>query len=1429
MGIEDFSGSAATSGSRSRSRSGRTSGGGSADLTSEELLLLAQARGGKVGQIANELGGGKRTILSTIGNAIKTTFNDFVDVISAPGQIVAGMISKDFTIAEAVKENLRVSDVIFGDTNIFNKDGDPTTMQKIGDFIVRLPADILTDPLTYLTFGSHRAVGVLGKMGFGANSKVSLYKQAAAGLGKNIDDGEVISRALSDFGQDVMGFTKKYEDALIQKSKTTGLVAKEAKDALMERGLNKEVLDQIENNVKGAMKATIDSPFNPDIAKKTLSNILESNPALTKTFIDKGGIKFFGKTLLEGQRINNVMAAIPGMKWVDNVTLPYRNSALALFDRGLVKTGDNFTRIPEEFIQSRAKLQSLVESKNIDFVRNLADVQKSYNLNKNELDILTDSLNTSVIPADAKLQGAYYQMNGIREDMVGMLRDAGIPVSKMDNWVGLITVPNDTKFLKGNSMLSKEVGATKQAQNIKAVPIQDQGVVQALPEVQNALESIESLNINKSIKYKNLTDEIFRARTVEDVTKAIGKERDSLFSKLKKEGLTGDEIFKNKEYKKLEEAQKFVKDLKTEGSLVGTKQTVGLTLKNTDEEIAKITKEADDTINKLNISKESFENEIALLADGIYSAQLAKVGGNFDSFLRTLPPESRSNAKVLLQRIEDYVGKPDLEKLKANVLKPKSAEDVAKELLKANKSIDYDDLLIMAKKILKDESVMPVDVENLNKFLKESLKESELVEQTIKEAGTNKEVVKKVISEDMKNKIAQMYEQSGAIKFKIARENLDGNALSKFIEILKEEFVKDPGGARRLINSMVKRESKLNDVIQLIDETRISTQRKLGLLPEEMVYFTNNEGQVYKRVATTAQELREAGFDGFDDNLLTAWTVRGMQNIRQSLGHQFAEGLVRNFGRWADEAPESWVSMSSALVNDNAKQLAGGFVRNDGVEMMFHPAVAKSFDDMMMGLGKGDEATSGFLKGFDKLQRYYKSYLTTLFPMFHGRNAISNVLLNFLDVGTSALNPKRHFMAAQMIVSDRKINKLMRIAKGSGDDAIKALDEISQINSKKMFTDRVGHEWTFGELRTVVRDNNVAFNPNITGALDIRNDRESLAKFYGIGQTRKQQIASSINPLNVEQFKLTRGGQEVGRVIEEQSRMINFISNLIDTGDVTHAAQRTKQFLFDYQNGLTSFEKNVMRRLIPFYSFTRFNLELQAKTLLSAPGKIAMEIKAVQSLGSIMGGEPMSKDEVDLLPTWMKNNLNLKRRTEDGKYEILSGFGTPIEQPFQAFQGNTLMGSLSPIIKFPVEKMTGYNLFRGKMTSQVTDAEMFRVFPEPVKQFIGYVEWEGVDKQGKKYTVYKSLRPERMHTLLSMPYGRFISTVGSMTDKDVSGDLRTLGLFTGIQARPFEEEQLASQREREMAEQLERLLRDSGIRGQYIRGYNKNKTQLIEN
>jgi hypothetical protein len=416
-----------------------------------------------------------------------------------------------------------------------------------------------------------------------------------------------------------------------------------------------------------------------------------------------------------------------------------------------------------------------------------------------------------------------------------------------------------------------------------------------------------------------------------------------------------------------------------------------------------------------------------------------------------------------------------------------------------------------------------------------------------------------------------------------------------------------------------------------------------------------------------------------------------------------------------------------------------------------------------------------------------------------------------------------------MLWKNREFNKLtgqleqIRNAP-KGSKTLQNADEVQEklfnLQNEIMLEDSTGYKWSFGELRRVIQENVVGFNPDIVGAIDVTRTTSEVVEglsddlFSVSGKAKAAKIARQANPLSLN-FAPFKVGRRVGNAVEEQARILDFMVNLRKTGDVNLAARRTKQFLFDYQN-LTQFERKVMRRIIPFYTFTRKNLELQTKTLFSAPGRINAELAAVATIGDVMSQASLTEEERQALPEWIRDGITVLKKREGDNVELFANLGTPIEQPFEAFQPNTLLGSVSPLLRVPVEQASGYSFFHGKGLSEITNAAAFEKAPDAVKDFIGFTTVTGTRRDGSTFEYSASLRPERMHFLLNLPpTSRVLSSLRQMQTVDVSGQSKILQQLVGLKAFNFDLVTEAERREKELQKQIEKVLATANVGFQF--------------
>lgn len=242
--------------------------------------------------------------------------------------------------------------------------------------------------------------------------------------------------------------------------------------------------------------------------------------------------------------------------------------------------------------------------------------------------------------------------------------------------------------------------------------------------------------------------------------------------------------------------------------------------------------------------------------------------------------------------------------------------------------------------------------------------------------------------------------------------------------------------------------------------------------------------------------------------------------------------------------------------------------------------------------------------------------------------------------------------------------------------------------------------------------------------------------------------------------------------------------------------------------------------LITITGNTRKNLELQMQMLTTMPGRIAAEITTVTNIGDVLSGGDLSEEEYSLLPDWMKNGLSIVAEKKGENAQIIAGLGTPVEQPFQAFQPNTILGSVSPLIRLPVELMSGYNFFQGKLMSQVTNAAAFKHAPDSIKELIGYTEFKGKDSEGKPFAQYISLRPKTMHFIQNLPIvSRTLSALKQIENENVSAQYRTLQQITGIRPYDINFEEESEKKMLETQRELEEMLTKARVTGRFIRTF----------
>jgi hypothetical protein len=431
--------------------------------------------------------------------------------------------------------------------------------------------------------------------------------------------------------------------------------------------------------------------------------------------------------------------------------------------------------------------------------------------------------------------------------------------------------------------------------------------------------------------------------------------------------------------------------------------------------------------------------------------------------------------------------------------------------------------------------------------------------------------------------------------------------------------------------------------------------------------------------------------------------------------------------------------------------------------------------------------------GFDYATGIFKGFVTSIFPSFHVRNITSNQFQNMLKIGVDVLNPAMQKDALSIVLGK---------------------------NLDKVIVTKTGKRMTLGQIKDMVERESDILGTGAFGKVDQFIDEAK------VGRSTLQKF----NPLSRDNIAM-QTGRKIGGTAEAQAKLVNILSNIMAGKSIKEGIKSAEEALFNYSK-LTEFERSVMRRVIPFYTFARKNLELQLRTLATDPGKIATELKGIRSVGEAIG-DPLTEEDIKGLPNYVLNSLGIKAGTDAyGRANFVTGLGLPIEEFFARLSGDkgilanaasNVLSQANPIFKFAGERATEQDFFRGRPIMEIDNGQdlkpFFDAMPKPVadkmKELVEFREIENqpvyVDGKVVGYQSKYTANPFALHFLRNLFTSRIQSTVGFLSSDDESNFNKALKFFTGVKSWSIDQEQQKYYNELERSRELQDFLIRMGL------------------
>jgi hypothetical protein len=363
------------------------------------------------------------------------------------------------------------------------------------------------------------------------------------------------------------------------------------------------------------------------------------------------------------------------------------------------------------------------------------------------------------------------------------------------------------------------------------------------------------------------------------------------------------------------------------------------------------------------------------------------------------------------------------------------------------------------------------------------------------------------------------------------------------------------------------------------------------------------------------------------------------------------------FKSFNEEFPALYKNLS-----DDAQSGLRDYLMRNGFEKSGKAVVMnRSMHSLLKRVEKAYIDLPQWVKVYDKYLNTWKG-LTLVTPGFHMRNLFGNSFNSY---------------ASGMGILEQ--TKYARIASLDFDEYGKALKVLAEGGTLTPAQQTV--------FDTMNQFNRSGLVQSHRGVRDLEQVKEATEEAIRLGAGGK--VKSTYN--NVIRFNFN-----VAEKMDDMQRYMLWKWSIDKTGDAVKASKTVGAALFDYA-ALTGFEKDVMKRLFPFYTFMKNNFIFQAKNIFANPKQYARAGRAYKYYLEDIAGYG-----VDDLPDYVTDNMWLPipmMITKNDKKGIaflkanlpISDFTELVENPFR--KGVT---SLTVPVKLAMEIGAGRDLFTGK-------------------------------------------------------------------------------------------------------------------------------------
>jgi hypothetical protein len=361
-------------------------------------------------------------------------------------------------------------------------------------------------------------------------------------------------------------------------------------------------------------------------------------------------------------------------------------------------------------------------------------------------------------------------------------------------------------------------------------------------------------------------------------------------------------------------------------------------------------------------------------------------------------------------------------------------------------------------------------------------------------------------------------------------------------------------------------------------------------------------------------------FDYFEANPFKATSIRRAESVKAVEQAKFLKWTVEKYGVSEEVARAA----PDKYVQSSSRYIEGAWLPKPIAE-----DIEKEFVQKDIGTA---------LQLYDKALGTWKYGATVTHPAYHATNVIGGMFNNWL----AEIDPRSYYRSSRILLGGDK---------------------------EKVFTTALGDQFTGQELLKMAGESGILSQP---GMMDI--------------QKLSYEIADTQTEKSIELAKKLANAPITTAQYEENFIRFSLFNDRIMKGDTVQGAREwVSEFQFQYsKESFTPFERDYMKRAVPFYAWMRGNVPLMGKQLVLSPGKYAQFGKLTDAA---VGGQE--------LPQWAEGDLTWMwpQDKSTGTFNYMRTPATDLDIFSDPLWYG--VGAITPFAKYPAEQVLGFNTYTG--------------------------------------------------------------------------------------------------------------------------------------